>query len=113
MESAASTTRYAEADPSINGERRYEMTTISHGPSNIVREKPRWREFLVAEMWASLAIVVMWLAVLFDAIFGPDILSSTPGGSSSTVPSAVAVALFAFLGTWVVARHAFGRKPEN
>ena len=23
------------------------------------------------EMWASLAIVVMWLAVLFDAIYGP------------------------------------------
>ena len=89
------------------------MTTISHEPSNIVREKPRWMQFLVAEMWASLAIAVMWLAVLFDAIFGPNIVSSTPGGSSSSVPSAVAVALFAFLGTWVVARHAFGRTPEN
>jgi hypothetical protein len=89
------------------------MTTISHEPSKLVRDKPLWMQFLVAEMWASLAIVVMWLAVLFDAIFGPNIVSSTPGGTSSSVPSAVAVALFAFLGTWVVARRAFGRNPEN
>jgi hypothetical protein len=89
------------------------MTTIPHEPSKIVRERPRWREFLVVEMWASLTIVVMWLAVLFDAIFGPDITSSTPGGTSTSTPSAVAVALFAFLGTWAVARHAFGRNQEN
>lgn len=63
---------------------------------------------------ASLAIVVMWLAVLFDAIFGPDIVTTSSGGDSSTVPSAVAVALFAFLGTWVVAKYAFGRpRPEQ
>jgi hypothetical protein len=83
------------------------MTSISHEPSRVIGERPRWTEFLIVEMWASLAIVVMWLAVLFDAIFGPNIVSSTPGGSSSAVPSAVAVALFAFLGTWVVARYGF------
>ena len=88
------------------------MTTISHEPSKIV-EKPLWTQFLVAEMWASLAIGVMWLAVMFDAIYGPNIVNSTPGGSSSSCPSAVAVALFAFLSTWVVARYAFSRKPEN
>jgi hypothetical protein len=113
MESAAPTMRSTEADASINGERRYEMTTISHEPSKIIGERLRWMQFLVAETWASLAIVVMWLAVLFDAIFGPNIVSSTPGGTSSSVPSAVAVALFAFLGTWVLARYAFGRKREN
>ena len=32
------------------------------------------------------------------------------GGNSSTMPSAVPVALFASLGTWVVARYGFGRK---
>ena len=69
-------------------------------------------------MWASLAIVVMWLAVLFDAIYGPDIVSSKRAGlgaeTSISVPSAVVVALFAFLGTWVVARNGFGheRKPR-
>jgi hypothetical protein len=53
----------------------------------------------------------MWLALLFDAIFGPDIVNKSAGGDSSTVPSAVAVALFAFLGTWVVAR--FGFRPDR
>ena len=91
------------------------MTTIPHEPSGVVQEKQRWSSrLLVPEMWASLAIVVMWLAVLFDAIFGPDIVatSGTPGGttSSTTLPSAVVVALFAFLGTWVVARHGFGHE---
>lgn len=94
------------------------MTTIPHEPSGIVQEKQRWSSrLLVPEMWASLAIAVMWLAVLFDAIFGPDIVanSATPGGpaSSTSIPSAVVVALFAFLGTWVVARHGFSREPKE
>lgn len=94
------------------------MTTIRHEPSGVVQEQPRWSmRVLVPEMWASMAIAVMWLAVLFDAIFGPDIVSITgvPGGtgSTTTVPSAVAVALFAFLGTWVVARHGFGRDRKD
>ena len=88
------------------------MTTIPHEPAGVVEETQPWSaRLLVPEMWASLAIIVMWLAVLFDAIFGPDIvaISGTPGGTEThtTVPSAVLVALFAFLATWVVARHGF------
>lgn len=84
------------------------MSTISHEPSR-VQEKPRWSlQLLVPEMWASLAILVMWLAVLFDALFGPDIVNTTAGGDHSIVPSAVVLALFAFLATWVVARYGFG-----
>jgi hypothetical protein len=64
-------------------------------------------------MWASLAIGVMWLAVLFSAIFGPDIVNTSAGGDSSTVPSAVAVALFAFLATWPVARYGFRRERQD
>jgi len=54
----------------------------------------------------------MWLFVLFDAVFCPDIVTPSAGGDTSTVPSAVAVAVFAFLATWVVARYGFreGRK---
>jgi hypothetical protein len=37
---------------------------------------------------ASLAIAVMWLAVLFDALFGPDIVSHNVT-SATRVPSAV------------------------
>jgi hypothetical protein len=94
--------------------RRCEMTSISHEPSDAIQEKKRWLLRLsVPEMWASLAIVVMWLAVLFDAVFGPDIVNSTAGGDHSVVPSAVAVALFAFLGTWVVARYGFGHERRE
>jgi hypothetical protein len=82
------------------------MSTISHDPSHAVRAR-RTHDWLTSELWASLAISVMWLAVLFDAVFGPNIVSSTPGGTSSSVPSAVAVALFAFLATWAVAHAAF------
>jgi hypothetical protein len=58
-------------------------------------------------MWASLAISVMWLAVLFDALFGPDIVSNN-ATSTTRVPSAVVVALFAYLATRVTARYGFG-----
>jgi hypothetical protein len=90
------------------------MTTIPHEPSAVVQEKQTWSlQLLVAEMWASVAISVMWLAVLFDAVFGPDIVTSSAGGDHSTVPSAVALALFAFLGTWVVARYGFRRERKD
>jgi hypothetical protein len=89
-------------------EGRFEMTSVSHEPSDIVRRHPGASlQLLPREMWASLAIIVMWLSVLFDAVFGPDIVNSSAGGDHSTVPSAVALALFAFLATWVVARYGF------
>ncbi|HEY7693431.1 MAG TPA: hypothetical protein VH816_13925 [Gaiellaceae bacterium] len=84
------------------------MSTISHEPVQRSAGR-RWADLLPREMWASLAIAVMWLSVLFTAIFGKDILSTTAGGSSSSVPSAIVVAFFAFFGTWVVARHGFRR----
>lgn len=89
------------------------MTTISHEPSARVRERPDWFALLsIPELWATLSIVVMWLAVLFDGIYGPDIVSNGGGagaGGGSTVPSVVVVALFAFLGTAGVAKHGFRR----
>jgi hypothetical protein len=99
---------------SVTPGRRCEMTTLSHEPSGIVQEKRRvWLQLLVPEMWASLAISVIWLTVLFDAVFGPDIVNSSAGGDHSTVPSAVAVALFAFLATWVIARHGFRHERKE
>jgi len=64
-------------------------------------------------MWASLAITVMWLAVLFGAMFGPNITSTTPGGTSSSVPSAVTVALFATIGTWAVAKYGLRQRERD
>lgn len=89
------------------------MSSISHPPTEAVSDKRSLAQPTVPEMWATLAIIVMWLSVLIDAIFGPDIVSHDVSGSSATVPSAVVLAFFAFLGTWVVARRAFGRNDSN
>ena len=51
--------------------------------------------------------------VTVTAIFGPDITSMTVGGTTSTVPSGVAVALFATIATWVVARYGLRRKDDE
>ena len=85
------------------------MASVSHEPARYGTERPQWAEFLkIPEMWASLAIGVMWLAVLFDAVYGPSFVSSSGGGTSSTtIPSAIVVALFAFLGTTSVAKYGF------
>ena len=89
------------------------MSTISHEPTGLTQERRPWlSHLLVREMWASLAIIVMWLSVLFDALFGPNIVNTTAGGDSSSVPSAVVLAAFAFLGTWVVARYGLRERRE-
>jgi hypothetical protein len=64
-------------------------------------------------MWAALAIVVMWLAVLFDAIFGPNFVSTSNDGNATTIPSAILLALFAYLGTRVVAKYGFGDRQAQ
>jgi predicted MFS family arabinose efflux permease len=68
------------------------------------------RELLDPEVSASIAIGAIWLAVALTAILGPDLVSTNAGAQTTTVPSAVIVALFAFLATWVLARHAFRDK---
>jgi hypothetical protein len=88
------------------------MSVLSHQPTGApAHEAPSWWQLVPTELWASLAISIMWLAVTLDAIFGPNIVNTSAGGDSSSVPSAVVVALFAFLGTWVVARN--GLRPRR
>ena len=88
------------------------MSSISHEPSRV--ERPRWEWLrLVPEMWGSLAITAMWVVVFTTAIWGPDAHFNGNDGTSSTIPTAVFVTVFAFLGTWVVARHAFRRQRNE
>jgi hypothetical protein len=86
------------------------MSAISHEPSS--GGLPERRDFMaylaVREMWASLAITAMWLAVLCDAIWGPDFISTTTTGMTK-IPSAILIAIFAWLGTLAVARYGFGK----
>jgi hypothetical protein len=49
----------------------------------------------------------MWLAVLFVGVFGGSIESSSPGGSTSSVPVVVVVAVGALIATYVIGRRAF------
>jgi hypothetical protein len=101
-----------EADGDEDGIEREEdvMTTMTHEPSTDMpaREGIASR-LLVHEFWAALSIIAMWLAVLFDGVYGGDIVTSNPP-NMTTVPSAVLVAVFAAIGTVVVARYGFGRR---
>jgi hypothetical protein len=87
------------------------MTATMHEPSTAgpARESIAGR-LLVPAFWGAVSIVAMWLAVLFDGIYGGDmIFANNTGGGPTTIPSAVAVAVFAFIGTIAVAKRAFTR----
>ena len=88
------------------------MATMSHEPMT-VKEHSWMDQLRIREMWASLAITAMWLAVIITAIWGPDASFHSVDGSSSTIPTAVFVTVFAFLGTWVVARYAFRQQRKD
>jgi hypothetical protein len=82
------------------------VTTVGHAAD--ARGTRRWSEgFAVRDVSVSLAIAVMWIVVLLDALLGPNIVSSTAGGFTR-VPSAVIVAFFAYLATRIVAKWGFG-----
>ncbi len=85
------------------------MATLSHDSSDDrPRRERRTSRLVVSETWTALTISVIWVVVLLDALFGPDIVTNTAGATSTTIPSAVVVAFFAYLATLVVARHGFG-----
>jgi len=84
------------------------MSTMSHEPPQVTQGRPNWSlPWVVPEMWAALAITAMWVAVFLTALWGPDAHFSGSDGSSSTIPTAIFVTVFAFLGTWIVARRSF------
>ena len=90
------------------------MSTITDEPARATPERRHWSaQIVVREMWASLAIGAMWLAVLFAAVFAPDFVSSDAGGNTTRIPSSVAVALFAVIGTRALAKFGFGRPADD
>lgn len=77
-------------------------------------ERASWTsKVLVREMWGTVAIAIMWLAVLFVGVFGSNvIILHDVSGSSSSWPVVVVVAFFALLGTVPVARRAFDQRRD-
>jgi hypothetical protein len=67
----------------------------------------------IAEMWASLSIFAMWIAVAVASVWGPDFVANSNDGNSTTIPSGIAVAMFATIGSWLIAKHAFGRERKD
>jgi uncharacterized membrane protein len=86
------------------------MTTISHQPPTAVR-RPAWLQY--RDLWASLAISVMWLTVMIVSLWGPDIHADDVSGSNSTIPSGVVLGLFAVIGSWAVAKYGFSRASDD
>ena len=86
------------------------MSYIPQPSAVVAPERPHWSvRLLVAETWASLAITAMWIAVAITAVWGPDLVSHSASGATTTIPSGIAVAGFATLATWAVAKRAFPR----
>ncbi len=74
---------------------------------SIRRSRPSSSWLHARELWGGLAIISMWLAVLFVGIFGGNVVSGSPGGSYSSWPVVVVVAVVALFGTVGVGRRAF------
>jgi hypothetical protein len=88
------------------------VATVSTQASDAPSKSGRSARIQVPEMWPALAIAVIWLVVLIAALFAPDLVSNGPA-SYTRIPSAIILAFFAWLATWVIARHGFGRRRSD
>jgi len=84
------------------------MTTIPHEQRSSLAEKSIWLQ--ARDIWATVAIVVIWLAVLFVGVFGPDFVARSNDGNATTIPSGIGVAFFALFATMSVAKYGFSKR---
>jgi hypothetical protein len=85
------------------------MTTLPHERPTPVK-RSAWLD--TRDVWASLAITAIWLAVLFTSVFGGSFVGHSNDGSSATIPSGIIVAFFAVFATRAVAKYGFTKRDE-
>ena len=91
------------------------MTTTSREPVAPPKDETVIRtgwatQILIPEMWGTLAIGMMWLAVILVAASDLNITISNTPTNQTIIPASVFVALFAFLGTTAVAKRLFAAR---
>ena len=59
---------------------------LAQGCPGAGRGQKRRRLLLVPAFWGAVSIVAMWLAVLFDGIFGGDMVFSNPSSAPDHHP---------------------------
>jgi hypothetical protein len=74
--------------------------------------EPR-RRLILDSLWAALAIVAIWLAVLFDAVYSSDMTITSNDGTHLEIPTAPAVALFATIATALLGWWGFGSSKSD
>jgi hypothetical protein len=87
------------------------MSTIPHHQPSSLAKKSVW--LTARDLWTTLAIVVIWLAVLFVGVFGPDLVARSNDGNATTVPAGIGVAFFAMFATMSVAKYGFGKRDRD
>ena len=82
--------------------------TVVHEPLTMP-DQGRASWWQLPEIWGTLGILIIWLAVLFVGVYGGDMRFASNDGNASSIPVVVVVAVCALPATAAVTKRAFRR----